>query len=226
MWEEALEVISTFEDQIIAASQASDPQRTPSSDLNRQRHLDLARRIARLYQTAMFACGDAGKPHRVMDLYRRMSHYLQRAVPGGKPLNLILRESFSYTSILRHCARSKFGARRKEAEWWFQEMLRVGVPPSLVSARFVLLACEKETHSQQQHDKNPAARTAGNFSNYDAAKRWFPIGHDIVKNGDIDELRVKRCRPAKATWWKQTSHESKNNAPLNGYSKYSIITTQ
>ena len=46
MWEEALEVISTFEDQIIAASQASDPAENTFLDLNRQRHLDLARRIA------------------------------------------------------------------------------------------------------------------------------------------------------------------------------------
>ena len=104
-------------------------------------------------------------------------------------------------------------------------MLRVGVPPSLVSARFVLLACEKETHSQQQHDKNTAARTAGNFSNYDAAKRWFPIGHDIVKNGDIDELRVKR-RPAKATWWKQASHERNKNNHLSMVQQVPIITTQ
>ena len=189
MWTEALEVISSFETQLLNVSETVGT--SPATFVNfdsRAHQTDVQRRVAKLYQTAMIACGDAGKHHLVVDLYRRLSHYLYRAQKPTRrrkrrPADEILRDAFSYPAMIRICAQAEYGARGDEAEWWFQEMLRVGVLPTLLSTRFMLQACENDITATAAAPAAAGSDVGVNYSNYDAAERWFAVGRQLVQRG-------------------------------------------
>ena len=183
MLEEALEVIASFEAQSSDWSNLLLGSSEQTGDTSKPYSMNAARKIARLYQVAICAFGNAGSPHVAFDLYRRMSHQLRKAVSPGISSKLVLREAFPYERMLRLCARHRFGGRRREAEWWFHEMVRVGLKPTLVGVRHLLLACEKEPVLPSQNvSYRGANRMSSQYCNYDAAEQWFSVANPIMKD--------------------------------------------